>query len=85
MSRDFRTLHRLAPLRMIIPLQSTMTVQLPATNDSQNFVSHRPFPSHIPTIARKLIRKMHLKNRVWGRNRDYEFASKTKKDHTYWK
>ena len=52
MPREFRALYRLTPLRMIVPLQSSMTVQLPAgtTPDTNLFATHKPFPKNLPTI-----------------------------------
>nr|KAJ3419635.1 serine/threonine-protein kinase M1 [Polyrhizophydium stewartii] len=50
MSKDFKTLHRMTDLDMIIPLQSSMTVNLPTS--SQTLTSHKPFPRDLPTIAR---------------------------------
>ncbi|KAJ3201378.1 hypothetical protein HDU82_008154 [Entophlyctis luteolus] len=49
MSRDFRNLKRLAPLKMIIPIQKTLTVTLPADGSASN-AAHRPFPFDPPTI-----------------------------------
>ncbi|KAI8929063.1 hypothetical protein BC831DRAFT_33247 [Entophlyctis helioformis] len=48
MSKDFRPLQRTAPLSMIIPLQSSMTVTLPAS--SHTLSTHKPFPNDLPTI-----------------------------------
>jgi serine/threonine-protein kinase ATR len=53
MSKDFRLLYRAAPSRMIIPLQNSMTVRLPAGNNQNEFASHRPFPVNLPTITSK--------------------------------
>ena len=49
MSRSFPSLARLAPSPLIIPLQESMTVSLPATSSSQS--AHQPFPPDAPTIA----------------------------------
>jgi serine/threonine-protein kinase ATR len=48
MSRDFRTLLRMTPLDVILPLQSSLTVTLPIT--SFNYPSHSPFAQNLPTI-----------------------------------
>ncbi|KAH9248203.1 hypothetical protein BASA81_014163 [Batrachochytrium salamandrivorans] len=48
MAKDFRTLQRMTPLSMIIPLQSSMTVTLPTS--SKSAASHMPFPNDLPTI-----------------------------------
>jgi len=48
-SQEFRTLQRLTPLQMIVPLQSALTVLLPSNSCLQN--NHSPFPQDTPTIA----------------------------------
>ncbi|KAL5033391.1 hypothetical protein BDV3_000378 [Batrachochytrium dendrobatidis] len=48
MSKDFRTLQRMTPLSMIIPLQSSMNAMLSTSN--QSAASHNPFPNDLPTI-----------------------------------
>ncbi|KAJ3252885.1 serine/threonine-protein kinase M1 [Chytriomyces hyalinus] len=49
MAKDFRTLKRMAPLRMIVPTQKTLMVTLPS-DSSPPTDSHRPFPSAPATI-----------------------------------
>ncbi|KAL5508165.1 hypothetical protein ACEPAH_5783 [Sanghuangporus vaninii] len=49
MSKTFPSLARLAPSPLIVPLQESMTVSLPATSSSQS--AHQPFPLDVPTIA----------------------------------
>ncbi|KAL1916083.1 uncharacterized protein VTP21DRAFT_6087 [Calcarisporiella thermophila] len=48
-NRDFRTLQRMTPLQIIVPLQSTLIPSLPAS--SQTLSSHLPFMNDLPTIA----------------------------------
>ncbi|KAI9105925.1 hypothetical protein DFS34DRAFT_36356 [Phlyctochytrium arcticum] len=48
-SKNFRNLARMTPLRMIVPLQSTMTAVLPL--GKQVAPAHRPFPHEAPTIS----------------------------------
>ena len=49
MSGDVPTLSKLTPSLLIIPLQESMTVSLPATSSSQS--THQAFPPNAPTIA----------------------------------
>ena len=49
MSRDFKALYRMTPLRMIVPIQSSMTVSCP-TSTLNDFTCHSPFPQSLPTI-----------------------------------
>ncbi|EJD01349.1 uncharacterized protein FOMMEDRAFT_111106 [Fomitiporia mediterranea MF3/22] len=49
MSKDFPTLAKLVPSPLIIPLQESMIVSLPATSSSQS--GHQPFPPDAPTIS----------------------------------
>ncbi|KAJ1652981.1 hypothetical protein IWQ61_006805 [Dispira simplex] len=46
--KDFRSLVRMTPLQLIIPLQRSLTVTLPTS--SQALVAHNPFPGALPTI-----------------------------------
>lgn len=48
MAKDFRILHRMTPLDIMIPIQSSMSVVLPVT--TSNSKPHLPFPQHPPTI-----------------------------------
>ncbi|KAI5124851.1 hypothetical protein M0805_007285 [Coniferiporia weirii] len=48
MAKDFPALAKLAPSPLIIPLQESMTVALPATSSSKTV--HQPFPPDAPTI-----------------------------------
>ncbi|KAI9005259.1 hypothetical protein BC832DRAFT_531539 [Gaertneriomyces semiglobifer] len=48
-SKHFRNMERKAPLHMIVPLQSTMTVSLPSESN-QGLSMHRPFPAEAPKI-----------------------------------
>ncbi|THH12376.1 hypothetical protein EW145_g35 [Phellinidium pouzarii] len=48
MIKDIPTLFKLAPSRLIIPLQESMIVTLPATSSSKT--THQPFPPDAPTI-----------------------------------
>ncbi|TPX68250.1 hypothetical protein SpCBS45565_g03305 [Spizellomyces sp. 'palustris'] len=85
-SKNFRTLERMAPLRMIVPLQSTMTVTLPS--GKQSATAHRPFPIDAPTIqgfhdeveimnSLQRPRKLTIKG---SDGRDYIFLCKPKDD-----
>ncbi|KAL2911314.1 hypothetical protein HK105_209228 [Polyrhizophydium stewartii] len=47
--KDFKAFDGMANLEMIIPLQSSMTVILPASTET--LASHNPFPRDLPTIA----------------------------------
>ncbi|KAJ3291727.1 serine/threonine-protein kinase M1 [Borealophlyctis nickersoniae] len=84
--KSFRNLERMVPLRMIVPLQSTMTVTLPA--DGQSSSDHRPFPRDSPTIHgfHDEVEIMHSLQRprkitVQGSDgRDYIFLCKPKDD-----
>ena len=49
MSRDCPALAKLAPSRLIIPLQESMTASLLPTSSSDR--AHQPFPPDAPTIA----------------------------------
>ncbi|KAJ1924525.1 hypothetical protein IWQ60_005140 [Tieghemiomyces parasiticus] len=46
--KDFRRLVRMAPLRLIVPLQGSLTVTLPSA--AQAAPTHQPFPHALPTI-----------------------------------
>lgn len=48
MNKNFPALAMLAPSPLIIPLQESMTVSLPATSSSSTL--HQPFPPDAPTI-----------------------------------
>ncbi|KAJ3219045.1 hypothetical protein HK099_004838 [Clydaea vesicula] len=50
LEKDFKGFqhHELQDLKMIVPLQSSLTVALPT--NSETLSSHKPFPSHLPTI-----------------------------------
>lgn len=50
MSRDFPQLKRQAPSDLIIPLQESLTVNLPATSSHSS--DHQPFPPDAPRIYR---------------------------------
>ncbi|TPX33900.1 hypothetical protein SmJEL517_g03296 [Synchytrium microbalum] len=47
-NNDFRNLLKMVPSQMIIPLQSAMTVTLPAS--AKTLSSHKPFPDNLPHI-----------------------------------
>ncbi|KAI8612937.1 hypothetical protein BC830DRAFT_1134506 [Chytriomyces sp. MP71] len=49
LSRDFKNLKRLAPLRMILPTQQTLMLTLPSDFNAPA-ASHKPFPFAPPTI-----------------------------------
>lgn len=51
MIKDIPTLFKLAPSRLIIPLQESVIVTLPATSSSKT--THQPFPPDAPTIMGK--------------------------------
>jgi len=48
MSKEFRTLQRMTPLDLIIPLQTTLIPTLPSS--TRDLGSHKPFPNELPTI-----------------------------------
>ncbi|KAK9679778.1 hypothetical protein K7432_016161 [Basidiobolus ranarum] len=85
-NRDFRTLQRMTPLNIIVPLQSTLTVTLPAS--SQTLSSHNPFPAEQPTIAgfQDEVEIMHSLQKprkvvMLGNNKkEYTFLCKPKDD-----
>ncbi|KAI9146005.1 hypothetical protein BKA69DRAFT_1024549 [Paraphysoderma sedebokerense] len=49
LSKEFRTLQRLVPVDLVIPLQEYLAVALPVS--VENFKNHNPFASNLPTIA----------------------------------
>lgn len=49
LSKEFRTLQRLVPVDLVIPLQEYLAVALPVS--AENFKNHNPFASNLPTIA----------------------------------
>ena len=49
MAKHFPALAKLVPSPLIIPLQESMIVNLPATSGSNS--AHQPFPPDAPTIA----------------------------------
>ena len=50
MTRDFPHLKRQAPSNLIIPLQESLTVNLPATSSHDS--DHQPFPLDAPRFYR---------------------------------
>lgn len=53
MSRDFRQLAKLGPLKTIVPQQSALNVMLPSTVASTE--GHKPFPDSPATLRGELI------------------------------
>ena len=52
MKRDMHSLAQLVPSPLIIPLQESMTVSLPAASSTQSV--HQPFPPDAPRIESTL-------------------------------
>ncbi|ORX89906.1 hypothetical protein K493DRAFT_288711 [Basidiobolus meristosporus CBS 931.73] len=85
-NRDFRTLQRMTPLKIIVPLQSTLTVTLPA--NSQTLSSHNPFPSEQPVISgfQDEVEIMHSLQKprkivmIGDNKKEYTFLCKPKDD-----
>lgn len=48
MEETFPKLHKLAPSRLILPIQESMTVVLPSS--ASELDTHQPFPHHAPTF-----------------------------------
>lgn len=53
MTKDANKLLRLCPSQLVLPLQDSMTVLLPATATLKDV--HKPFRTRSPTFARKNI------------------------------
>lgn len=53
MAKDAPKLYRTCPSQLILPLQDSMTVLLPATSTLKD--THRPFRARSPTFARKQV------------------------------
>jgi serine/threonine-protein kinase ATR len=51
MRRDFPRLYALAPSRLIIPLQESLTASLPPSSSSS--ADHQPFPVDLPVFQGK--------------------------------
>ncbi|KAJ3040430.1 serine/threonine-protein kinase M1 [Rhizophlyctis rosea] len=85
-SKNFRSLDRMAPLNMIVPLQTSMTVTMPTEGQSLNL--HQPFANAPPTIHgfRDEVEIMHSLQRprkitiIGSDGRDYSFLCKPKDD-----
>lgn len=46
--KSFPVLYKLAPAKIIVPLQNSLTVSLPF--DASQAASHKPFPDNLPTF-----------------------------------
>jgi serine/threonine-protein kinase ATR len=51
LSRDLNFNHKLAPCALVVPIEATMTANLPAGNDSKVIRTHNPFPQDAITIS----------------------------------
>ena len=88
LSRDFRSLQRMMPLDIIIPLQTSLTVTLPVSSSSVDGSTHKPFPSLQPTIASMhdeveimpSLQKPRKITIIGSDGRDYIFLCKPKDD-----
>lgn len=50
MPKNFNSLFRQCPSDLILPIQDSMTVTLPATSTMRD--THKPFPASAPTFTR---------------------------------
>ncbi|KAJ3333865.1 hypothetical protein HDU76_002191 [Blyttiomyces sp. JEL0837] len=86
MSRDFMSLKRLAPCRMIVPTQQTLSITLPANGLMHD--THNPFTESPPTIAgfneeieiMNSLQKPRKISVLGSDGRDYIFLLKPKDD-----
>ncbi|KDQ64194.1 hypothetical protein JAAARDRAFT_117891 [Jaapia argillacea MUCL 33604] len=86
MSKDFPKLARLAPSRLIIPLQESLTASLPPNSSTDSI--HQPFPSNLPTFDQfaddiEIMRSVARPRKITIRGNDgqiYMFLGKPKDD-----
>ncbi|KAI0053695.1 hypothetical protein FA95DRAFT_478808 [Auriscalpium vulgare] len=86
MKKELPNLMKLAPSRLIIPLQESLTASLPPTSSSDS--QHQPFPQEIPTFTKFLdeieIMKSMAKPRkitiIGSNGQTYMFLGKPKDD-----
>jgi hypothetical protein len=60
LNHDFAILRRMAPLNIIIPMQSSLTTSLPGKNFNGKYDGFEPFPSNLPTIHGQYSDTRHI-------------------------
>lgn len=58
MRKQFPTLYRLCPMPLILPLQESLTVVMPASSSLKN--THHPFRSNAPTFHGQFVIKCQM-------------------------
>lgn len=87
MKREFPKLASLGKSRLLIPLQESLTANLPPASSTTENSTHVPFPSAAPTFEGKgppcFTASVVLtpRSRVFGRDRNHAFACETTQDH----
>ena len=87
MKREFPKLASLGKSRLLIPLQESLTANLPPASSTTENSTHVPFPSAAPTFEGKVPPcfaasvVLTPRSRVFGRDRNHAFACETTQDH----
>ena len=88
-SKDFRNLQRMTPVRIIIPVTATMTVTLPSSTKKRGLeYNYQPFPTNPPTIEAfadeiEIMASLQKPRKITilgSDGRDYIFLCKPKDD-----